>query len=168
MKSLFLVLSLLALGSMNASADWGQGGPGWGGGGPGWGGGGPGWGGGGPGWDHGGGWDHGPGGPGWDHGGGWGHGPGGPGWGHGPGFPPPGGPGYPPPPPPPQPRTQYVQCDSTQYRFNTCFVNGYVQSAQLVRQDSMSSCDLGSSWGYQQNSVWVDKGCRGMFLVYLY
>ena len=144
MKTFSILISLIAiLGSSSiASADWGHG----------------------PGWDHGPGWGHGPGhGPGWGppHGPGWGppHGPG-----HGPGW----GPGYPPPPPPPPVREQYVDCASWGRGFSRCMVNGYVRYAQIVRQDSSSACILGQSWGYEQNSVWVNDGCRGTFLVTFY
>jgi hypothetical protein len=99
------------------------------------------------------------GGPGWDHGGpghgGWG--PGGPGWGH-----------QPPPPPPPPTRQMYVECASSQYAFNRCIVQGYVRQARVANQESSASCNLGQSWGYEQNSIWVDKGCRATFLVELY
>lgn len=82
--------------------------------------------------------------PGWDHGGG--HG--GPGWGHD--------------------RAQYVSCASGGYRLERCAVNGFIRNAQLVRQDSSSACVLGQSWGYERNTVWVDRGCRATILVYLY
>ncbi|MGZ3652719.1 MAG: DUF3011 domain-containing protein [Bdellovibrionota bacterium] len=150
--TLALALSTLSIG-ITASADWQRPPPP-----P------PGFDHGGPGWDHGGhggpGWDHGGhGGPGWDHGGpghgGWG--PGGPGWGH-----------QPPPPPPPPTRQMYVQCASGGYSFNRCLVNGYVRQAWLTNQESSASCNLGQTWGYEQNSIWVDKGCRGTFLVELY
>src|SRR5262249_31798359 len=36
---------------------------------------------------------------------------------------------------------------------------------QLVRQLSEASCKEGSSWGHDKNGIWVDKGCRGEFVV---
>ena len=88
--------------------------------------------------------------PGFGHGG-----PCGPGWGHQP------------PPSPPQ-RSQYVECSSSQHAFNGCAVQGYVQSAQVARQDSSASCKLGQCWSYERNSIWVDQGCRATFIVYFY
>ncbi len=68
---------------------------------------------------------------------------------------------------PPQPGgyTQYVQCDSNTRNFNPCYVGASVQSVQLVRQDSRSACILNSSYGISNDSIWVDKGCRGLFKV---
>jgi len=34
---------------------------------------------------------------------------------------------------------------------------------RLVRQRSKASCDLGRSWGYSEQGVWVDRGCRADF-----
>jgi hypothetical protein len=61
-----------------------------------------------------------------------------------------------------------VQCSSGGYEMNRCFVPGYVRGAQLVRQDSFAPCNLGTSWGFEQNNLWVGRGCSGTFLVYLY
>ena len=36
---------------------------------------------------------------------------------------------------------------------------------QLTRQISSSSCNMGKDWGYDQNGVWVDNGCRAEFTV---
>lgn len=35
----------------------------------------------------------------------------------------------------------------------------------LQRQHSKSACTQGSTWGFDQNGVWVDRGCRADFLV---
>jgi hypothetical protein len=34
---------------------------------------------------------------------------------------------------------------------------------RLVRQISGSPCNQGSTWGYDRNGVWVDRGCRAEF-----
>src|SRR5687768_6630095 len=36
--------------------------------------------------------------------------------------------------------------------------------AILVRQTSDSTCQMGSSWGIDQNGVWVTRGCRAEFM----
>lgn len=35
--------------------------------------------------------------------------------------------------------------------------------ARLVRQSSTSTCTEGTSWGYDEQGIWVDKGCGGEF-----
>ncbi|MGZ3670352.1 MAG: DUF3011 domain-containing protein [Bdellovibrionota bacterium] len=157
MKNLFAALTVLMLAGTSAHADWGHGPvpppppP-------------PGFDHNGPGWDHGDrgpGWDHGDRGPGWDHGPrgpGWDHGPRGPGWGPGPGFPPP-------PPPPPPVFTQFIECDSAGYNVSYCPVPGFIVNAQVTNQRSFAACELGQSYGYQGNNVWVKDGCRATFAV---
>jgi hypothetical protein len=85
--------------------------------------------------------------------------------------PPPGGGGhYPPAYPPPPAYEEFISCASSKYRFNSCYpANGLrIRYAQLSRQDSRSQCLEGDSWGYDNNRIWVDKGCRGEFRVQTY
>src|SRR5438477_4828478 len=35
----------------------------------------------------------------------------------------------------------------------------------LQRQRSKSACTQGTTWGFDQNGVWVERGCRADFLV---
>lgn len=87
-----------------------------------------------------------------------GNGPGRPGYpGNGPGYP---GGGY--------GGSTIISCSSENYRYENCYVNGYIHSVQLERQlsDYRGNCVQGQSWGYTQNSVWVDRGCRAQFRVY--
>jgi hypothetical protein len=99
------------------------------------------------------------------NGGGWGHGPGqgGPGYGN-PGY---GNPGYGYPPPGQIKRQSVINCNSIDYQFARCMVNGPVVSAQITQQLSNSACVLGQTWGYEGNSVWVNQGCKANFVVYL-
>ncbi|WP_413584990.1 DUF3011 domain-containing protein [Bdellovibrio sp. HCB274] len=77
-----------------------------------------------------------------------------------------GGPGY---PPPPQPRIEYVTCESQGNRYNTCYINPYgIRNFYLARQRSDSACIPGRSYGFAQNYVWVDRGCRGVFAIERY
>jgi hypothetical protein len=39
------------------------------------------------------------------------------------------------------------------------------RAARLVNQRSGSPCSLGSTWGYDRNGIWVDRGCRADFIV---
>lgn len=82
-------------------------------------------------------------------------------------YPPPHNP-YPPPPPPPHyPRTEYVDCTSGSYRYSECTVNGYIRNAGVYQQYSRSACEYGSSWGFMDNRIWVNNGCRATFWVEL-
>lgn len=101
----------------------------------------------------------GPSGPGWGGPGHGGPGHGGPGHG-GPGH---GGPGW--PGNPGRPAQVIVNCSSGNYRFERCFVRGRIFNVNLYRQYSNASCQLGRSWGYDGNSIWVDRGCKADFVV---
>ena len=63
---------------------------------------------------------------------------------------------------------QVVSCSSGNYRFERCLVQGgRIEHVQLARQHSAAACNQGDSWGYDGNSVWVSKGCRADFYVYM-
>jgi hypothetical protein len=72
-----------------------------------------------------------------------------------------------PPQPPYRPQTVDIQCNSSGYRYKTCQVGGTVTNVILLNQTSRSQCILGSSYGplQNQNAMWVDKGCAGVFRV---
>lgn len=57
-----------------------------------------------------------------------------------------------------------VKCESNDGRRKSCGKDLY-GNADLVRQLSDKSCTEGSSWGLRGGSIWVDKGCRGVFRV---
>jgi len=56
-----------------------------------------------------------------------------------------------------------VQCESTDGRLRTCGTN-LVGRAQLQRQISKQRCIENSNFGLRNGSVWVNGGCRGVFL----
>ena len=58
---------------------------------------------------------------------------------------------------------QTVSCGSPQYRLIRCRVPGNWDGARMVQQTSKSSCVFGRTWGFDPGSVWVDKGCGGVF-----
>jgi hypothetical protein len=60
--------------------------------------------------------------------------------------------------------TQMVSCDSDDGRYRFC-MTGPIRSAELTRQTSSAPCRFNYSWGYREDGVWVDKGCRGEFHV---
>lgn len=76
------------------------------------------------------------------------------------------GPGFPFPGDRDRTYREVVRCSSGDYRFERCFIPGRIRHVELVRQRSNIDCSLGRSWGYERNSIWVDRGCRADFLVY--
>lgn len=59
---------------------------------------------------------------------------------------------------------QSITCSSENGRRNFCRIDTR-GGVQMVRQRSGSSCVQGRSWGYNRDSIWVDKGCRADFVV---
>lgn len=62
---------------------------------------------------------------------------------------------------------QRITCESSGYRYNSCNVNGRIRYARIARQLSSAACDQNTSWGYANDYVWVDRGCRAEFDVTL-
>ncbi|WP_157684708.1 DUF3011 domain-containing protein [Bdellovibrio bacteriovorus] len=79
------------------------------------------------------------------------------------------GPGYP-PGPGPGPRPPYadlIRCGSQNYGFNRCGVRaGFIGSVEVERQHSRAACVRGQTYGFDRQSVWVDRGCEATFRVY--
>jgi Protein of unknown function (DUF3011) len=61
---------------------------------------------------------------------------------------------------------QQVRCSSNNMNYVRCPTNGSIARAQLARQISGSACIQGQTWGYDKNSLWVNKGCRADFTVW--
>jgi hypothetical protein len=59
-----------------------------------------------------------------------------------------------------------VRCESRDGRYNFCRGPGYVSQVQIRRQFSDARCVINSSWGYRNDGIWVDRGCRAEFIVY--
>lgn len=62
-------------------------------------------------------------------------------------------------------KAELVHCASNGYRYNSCAINGYADTAYLVRQTSRTNCVEGQNWGFDNNSIWVSDGCSGDFEV---
>jgi len=59
-----------------------------------------------------------------------------------------------------------IRCESTSGRYTTC---GYVdrrQQVEIRRQLSNQQCVYGRNWGVDDRQLWVDDGCRAVFVVY--
>ena len=57
-----------------------------------------------------------------------------------------------------------VRCESTDQRYRECAAGG-TGSVSLHRQLSDTRCIRDRTWGTRGNAIWVDHGCRGVFLV---
>ncbi len=62
--------------------------------------------------------------------------------------------------------TQYIQCESSGNHYQECYVNGgHIVHVYLDHQLSSVPCQEGNTWGWNQNGIWVNYGCRGVFAV---
>ena len=62
--------------------------------------------------------------------------------------------------PPQDQMALYCSSDDMQRQFCPTDTRGGVQ---LLRQRSEAACIFGRSWGYDDRSIWVDRGCRAEF-----
>ena len=56
-----------------------------------------------------------------------------------------------------------LRCESSNDSYQRCPAAGTWQGARLVQQISTSPCIQGRTWGFDQNAIWVNNGCRGVF-----
>ncbi len=63
---------------------------------------------------------------------------------------------------PSQAHGQTVYCASDDGRRHSCNMNT-TGGVRLTNQRSGSACTQGQTWGWDRNSVWVDRGCRAEF-----
>ncbi len=59
---------------------------------------------------------------------------------------------------------QNISCNSRGHGYNYCQVDT-ANHVELVRKTSWSECEQGRSWGYDDDGVWVDRGCSAEFRV---
>lgn len=57
-----------------------------------------------------------------------------------------------------------IRCESSDGRYKQCGANLY-GNADLIQQLSDRRCIENTNWGLRGGSIWVDKGCRGVFRV---
>jgi len=60
--------------------------------------------------------------------------------------------------------SQTITCSSNDGKRNYCNANTN-GGVRLVNQRSGSPCIQGQTWGYNQDAIWVDRGCRADFAV---
>lgn len=58
---------------------------------------------------------------------------------------------------------QNLRCESRGGERQECRVSG-VRRVELVQQLSRAECRQGQSWGWDENAIWVDAGCRAEFM----
>ena len=59
---------------------------------------------------------------------------------------------------------QTITCSSNDGRRNFCNVNTR-GGVRMTRQISGSPCIQNQTWGWNNNAIWVDRGCRAEFMV---
>ena len=60
-----------------------------------------------------------------------------------------------------------VTCSSDDGRRHTCAADTR-GGVQMTRQHSGSACVQGSTWGFDREGIWVDRGCRAEFTLGAY
>jgi len=63
-------------------------------------------------------------------------------------------------------RSVVMRCKSDDEHMNRCAVEGRIWNVQLEKQHSGSPCLRGETWGFDESSIWVDRGCRADFRVW--
>ena len=56
-----------------------------------------------------------------------------------------------------------VRCESSDGRYVECRT-GMLDNVTLSRTLNDSSCVQGQTWGFRNNVIWVDRGCRAEFI----
>jgi hypothetical protein len=56
-------------------------------------------------------------------------------------------------------------CASKGGRPKRCQTDIEIKGAEIDKRYSGSPCELGRSWGWDRNEVWVDRGCRARFVL---
>ncbi len=59
--------------------------------------------------------------------------------------------------------TGFVDCDSNGYKYQYCSVNTQGRVNMIHEKSTGNLCRQGRGWGYDNNGIWVDRGCRAQF-----
>lgn len=60
-------------------------------------------------------------------------------------------------------QTGFLRCDSIGYRYQFCPANTQGRAVLLRENSTGNLCRQGRGWGFDNNGIWVDRGCRGEF-----
>ena len=59
--------------------------------------------------------------------------------------------------------TGFIDCASISYKYQYCPVNTQGRVIMVREMSSGNLCRQGRGWGYDNNGIWVDRGCRAQF-----
>jgi len=62
--------------------------------------------------------------------------------------------------------SQSLTCESNDGGSHACRAGFPIAQVKIEQRLSKSPCDFGRTWGYNNDRVWVDQGCRARFRVY--
>ena len=63
-------------------------------------------------------------------------------------------------------RARELTCESKNGRYTRCGSVNRRSQVEIRRQLSSAACTYGRSWGVDGNQLWVDDGCRAVFVTY--
>lgn len=61
---------------------------------------------------------------------------------------------------------QTLTCESEDGRGRSCRSDRRIARAEIDQRLSSAPCELGRTWGFSEDRVWVNNGCRARFRVY--
>ena len=61
--------------------------------------------------------------------------------------------------------TGFISCDSISYRYQYCPVQTQGRVIMVHENSTGNLCRQGRGWGYDDNGIWVDRGCRAEFQI---
>jgi hypothetical protein len=61
--------------------------------------------------------------------------------------------------------TTTMLCASENDWYRNCYPGGFIKRVELVSELSEGKCRRYSTWGYYDQEIWVDDGCKAMFEV---
>ena len=59
--------------------------------------------------------------------------------------------------------TGFIDCNSIGYRYQYCSANTQGRVVMVRENSTGNLCRQGTGWGYDNNGIWVDRGCRAQF-----
>jgi hypothetical protein len=60
-------------------------------------------------------------------------------------------------------RVESIRCESENNQYRRCPIDTSGREVVVDRQLSTTRCVINSTWGYDDQGLWVDKGCRAQF-----
>ncbi len=63
-------------------------------------------------------------------------------------------------------QTREIRCKSEDFKPNSCYVGGRIQSLELIDRKSRAACVEGRTFGSQGAYVWVKNGCDAILRVH--